>query len=65
MNRRQWISIAGISLAALVAGVLTSQWIFTAGLANDPAIKAFLPIHGKRPMENRLTLINGAEKSWL
>jgi thiol-disulfide isomerase/thioredoxin len=41
MNRRQWISIAGISLVALAAGVLTSQWIYTAGLANDPAIKAF------------------------
>jgi len=41
MNRRQWISIAGISLAALVAGVLTSQWIYKAGLASDPAIKAF------------------------
>lgn len=41
MNRRQWISIAGISLAALVAGVLTSQWIYRAGLASDPAIKAF------------------------
>ena len=41
MNRRQWISIIGISLAALIAGVLTSQWIYKAGLASDPAIKAF------------------------
>ncbi|MGV0982647.1 MAG: TlpA family protein disulfide reductase [Polynucleobacter sp.] len=41
MNRRQWISIAGISLVALVAGVLTSQWIYKTGLASDPAIKAF------------------------
>ena len=41
MNRRQWISIIAISLAALVAGVLTSQWIYKTGLASDPAIKAF------------------------
>jgi len=41
MNRRQWISIIGISLVALAAGVLTSQWIHRAGLADDPAIKAF------------------------
>ena len=41
MNRRQWISIAGISLLALCAGVLTSQWIYKTGLASDPAIKAF------------------------
>lgn len=41
MNRRQWISIAGISLSALVAGVLTSQWIYKVDLASDPAIKAF------------------------
>ena len=41
MNRRQWISIFGISLVALAAGVLTSQWIYRAGLADDPAIKAF------------------------
>jgi thiol-disulfide isomerase/thioredoxin len=41
MNRRQWISIIGISLVALAAGVLTSQWIYRAGLADDPAIKAF------------------------
>ncbi|WP_397390958.1 TlpA family protein disulfide reductase [Polynucleobacter sp.] len=42
MNRRQWICIAGISLAALVAGVLASQWIYKTGLASDPTIKAFL-----------------------
>ena len=41
MNRRQWISIIAISLSALVAGVLTSQWIYKTGLASDPAIKAF------------------------
>lgn len=41
MNHRQWISIAGISLAALLAGVLTSQWIYKTSLASDPAIKAF------------------------
>ena len=41
MNRRQWISIIAISLVALVAGVLTSQWIYKTGLASDPAIKAF------------------------
>jgi thiol-disulfide isomerase/thioredoxin len=41
MNRRQWISIVGISLVALVTGVLTSQWIYKTGLASDPAIKAF------------------------
>jgi len=41
MNRRQWISIAGISLVALLAGVVTSQWIYKTGLASDPAIKAF------------------------
>jgi thiol-disulfide isomerase/thioredoxin len=41
MNRRQWISIVGISLLALLAGVFTSQWIYKTGLASDPAIKAF------------------------
>ena len=41
MNRRQWISIVGISLLALLAGVLTSQWIYKTSLASDPAIKAF------------------------
>ena len=41
MNRRQWISIVGISLVALVAGALTSQWIYKTGLASDPAVKAF------------------------
>jgi thiol-disulfide isomerase/thioredoxin len=41
MNRRQWMSIIGISLLALLAGVLTSQWIYKTGLANDSAIKAF------------------------
>ena len=41
MNRRQWISIIGFNLLALAAGVMTSQWIFKAELADDPAIKAF------------------------
>jgi thiol-disulfide isomerase/thioredoxin len=42
MNRRQWISIIAIGLAALVAGVLTSQWIYKTSLASDPAINVFL-----------------------
>jgi thiol-disulfide isomerase/thioredoxin len=42
MNRRQWIIIVGISLLALLAGVVTSQWIHKTGLASDPAVKAFL-----------------------
>jgi len=41
MNRRQWIIIVAISLLALLAGVLTSQWIYKTGLAGDPAVKAF------------------------
>jgi len=41
MNRRQWVIIIGISLLALLAGVLTSQWIFKTVPASDPAIKAF------------------------
>ncbi|CAM3733955.1 TlpA family protein disulfide reductase [Polynucleobacter antarcticus] len=41
MNRRQWMSIVGISLLALLAGVLTSQWIYRSSLASDPAIEAF------------------------
>jgi thiol-disulfide isomerase/thioredoxin len=41
MNRRQWMSIVGISLLALLGGVLTSQWIYKTSLASDPAIKAF------------------------
>ena len=42
MNRRQWMIIITISLLALFAGVLTSQWIYKTGLASDPAVKAFL-----------------------
>ena len=42
MNRRQWIIIIGISLLALLAGVLTSQWIYKTSLASDPAVKVFL-----------------------
>lgn len=42
MNRRQWIIIMGISLLALLAGVLTSQWIYKTSLASDPAVKVFL-----------------------
>ena len=41
MNRRQWIIVVAISLLALLAGVLTSQWIYKTGLASDPAVKAF------------------------
>jgi thiol-disulfide isomerase/thioredoxin len=41
MNRRQWIIIVAISLLALLAGVLTSQWIYKTGLASDPAVKGF------------------------
>ncbi len=49
MNRRQWIYIVGISLVALVLGVLTSQWIYRASLADDPAIKAFFDNPWKTP----------------
>ena len=49
MNRRQWISIAGISLLALLAGVLTSQWIYRTNLASDPAIEAFFANPWKTP----------------
>lgn len=63
MNRRQWMSIIGFNLVALAAGVATSQWIFRTEPADDPAIKAFLPTHGKHPMENRSTPKNGEEKS--
>lgn len=41
MNRRQWISIAGISLIALISGVLVSQWISQSKLADVPAINRF------------------------
>ena len=41
MNRRQLLSICGISLLALLGGVLTSQWISKAGLASEPSVKAF------------------------
>jgi thiol-disulfide isomerase/thioredoxin len=41
MNRRQWMSIVGISLLALLGGILTSQWIYKTSLASDPAIEAF------------------------
>lgn len=49
MNRRQWIYIAGISVVALLLGVLTSQWIYRTSLANDPAIKAFFANPWKTP----------------
>ena len=49
MNRRQWIIIVGISLLALLAGVLTSQWIYKTGLASDPAVKAFLTNNWQSP----------------
>ena len=41
MNRRQWITITGISLLALFAGILSSHWISKTGLASDPSVKAF------------------------
>ena len=41
MNRRQWIIVSLIGLLALIAGVLSSQWVSRTGLASDPAIKAF------------------------
>jgi thiol-disulfide isomerase/thioredoxin len=41
MNRRQLLVICGISLLALLAGVLTSQWISKTGLASEPSVKAF------------------------
>jgi thiol-disulfide isomerase/thioredoxin len=41
LNRRQWIIITAVSLLALLAGVVSSQWISKAGLASDPSIKAF------------------------
>lgn len=49
MNRRQWTYIVGISLVALVLGVLTSQWIYRTSLADDPAIKAFFDNPWKTP----------------
>ncbi|WP_062308004.1 TlpA family protein disulfide reductase [Polynucleobacter sinensis] len=49
MNRRQWIYISGISVVALILGILTSQWIYRTGLANDPAIKAFFSNDWKTP----------------
>jgi thiol-disulfide isomerase/thioredoxin len=41
MNRRQLLTICGISLLALLGGVLTSQWISKTGLASEPSVKAF------------------------
>jgi len=41
VNRRQWIIVSLIGLLALIAGVLSSQWVSRTGLASDPAIKAF------------------------
>ena len=41
MNRRQLLTICGISLIALLGGVFTSQWISKTGLASDPSVKAF------------------------
>ena len=49
MNRRQWISIAGIGLLALLAGALTSQWIYRTSPASDPAIEAFFANSWKTP----------------
>ncbi|BDX20887.1 thioredoxin [Polynucleobacter sp. TUM22923] len=52
MNRRQWVIIAITGALALLAGVLTSQWIYQAGLAKDPAIKAFFANSWKTPDGN-------------
>jgi thiol-disulfide isomerase/thioredoxin len=41
MNRRQLLTICGISLLALLGGVLTSQWISKTSLASEPSVKAF------------------------
>jgi len=41
MNRRQWLSIAGIGLIALISGVLVSQWISQSKIADEPAINRF------------------------
>ncbi|QWD78182.1 TlpA disulfide reductase family protein [Polynucleobacter sp. MWH-Svant-W18] len=41
MNRRQLLMICGISLAALLGGIFTSQWISQTGLASEPSVKAF------------------------
>jgi len=41
MNRRQLLTLCGISLLALLGGVLTSQWISKTGLASEPSVKAF------------------------
>ncbi|MBU3549803.1 TlpA disulfide reductase family protein [Polynucleobacter sp. MWH-Berg-3C6] len=41
MNRRQLITICGISLIALLGGIFTSQWISKTGLASEPSVKAF------------------------
>jgi thiol-disulfide isomerase/thioredoxin len=35
------VTIGGISVLALLAGVFSSQWISQTGLASDPSIKAF------------------------
>ncbi|MCW1964965.1 TlpA disulfide reductase family protein [Polynucleobacter sp.] len=49
MNRRQWMMIGGISVLALVAGILSSHWISQTGLASDPSIKAFFANPWKTP----------------
>lgn len=49
MNRRQWIIITLISLLALLAGVLSSNWIYRTELASEPAIKAFFANPWKTP----------------
>ena len=41
MNRRQLLTICGISLIALLGGIFTSQWISKTGLASEPSVKAF------------------------
>ncbi|SNX29007.1 Thiol-disulfide isomerase or thioredoxin [Polynucleobacter meluiroseus] len=41
MNRKQWIIIIGISFLALIAGVLSSQWISNAKRVDEAGVKAF------------------------
>ena len=49
MNRRQLLIICGISLAALLGGIFTSQWISQTGLASEPSVKAFFANSWQNP----------------
>ena len=62
MNRRQWIMISGISLLALLAGILSSQWISKTGLASDPSIKAFFANSWQTPDGKTANSENWREK---